>query len=455
MDLGFETIGNATLICHDGAPVLATDPWIAGSAYFGSWGLSHAIPDEQRASIRACRFVWISHGHPDHLSAESLAELRDRVILLPDAAGGRIARDLAAQGFKVRVLQDRAWTQLSPRIRVACVADCNQDAVLLVDLGGCLVADLNDASDRGWGRFVKRAIASRRVSFLLRLSGFGDADMINLYDEEGRFLAPPSQRRAPVGREIASLVREYGARYFVPFSSMHRYRRTDSAWANRYVTRLGDYPIGFDARGAELLPAFIRYDCLRDHAERIDPVENDEAPRDPADLGDRWDEALEPAEVERARRYFGSIAHLARAFDFIRLRVGGRDHTLSVGRGTRRGITFEAPRRSLMTAIDAEVFDDLLIGNFMKTTLHGGVSRGGLYPDFTPYVAKYADNGGARSEQELAAYFDAYRRRAPIDFLRYRVEQRSKDLVRSALPFQSPFYQLARRGYRSLREHLA
>ena len=38
MQLGFETIGNATLIAFDEGPVLATDPWISGSAYFGSWG---------------------------------------------------------------------------------------------------------------------------------------------------------------------------------------------------------------------------------------------------------------------------------------------------------------------------------------------------------------------------------------------------------------------------------
>lgn len=55
MELGFETIGNATLICHDRRPVLVTDPWIKGSAYFGSWGLSHQIPDEQMHSIERVR----------------------------------------------------------------------------------------------------------------------------------------------------------------------------------------------------------------------------------------------------------------------------------------------------------------------------------------------------------------------------------------------------------------
>src|SRR5258708_20275629 len=37
------------------------------SAYFGSWCLSHEIPAEQIQAINQCEFVWISHGHPDHL----------------------------------------------------------------------------------------------------------------------------------------------------------------------------------------------------------------------------------------------------------------------------------------------------------------------------------------------------------------------------------------------------
>ena len=38
VDLGFETIGNATCTVFDNSiPVLTTDPWIVGKPYFGSW----------------------------------------------------------------------------------------------------------------------------------------------------------------------------------------------------------------------------------------------------------------------------------------------------------------------------------------------------------------------------------------------------------------------------------
>ncbi len=64
-----------------------------------------------------------------------------------------------------------------------------------------------------------------------------------------------------------------------------------------------------------------------------------------------------------------------------------------------------------MTAIDEEIFDDLLIGNFIRTTLHGRWDIP-LGRSFTPFVTKYADNGRARCLEELQHYFAAYHRRS-------------------------------------------
>ena len=98
--LGFDTIGNATLIAYDGSPILATDPWITGPAYFGSWALSHVIPEEQRHSIENAQYIWFSHGHPDHLNPDSLSLFKRHQVLLPDHVGGRIATQLGDQGYR-------------------------------------------------------------------------------------------------------------------------------------------------------------------------------------------------------------------------------------------------------------------------------------------------------------------------------------------------------------------
>jgi hypothetical protein len=99
----------------------------------------------------------------------------------------------------------------------------------------------------------------------------------------------------------------------------------------------------------------------------------------------------------------------------------------------------------LRTTLDLEIFDDLLIGNFMKTTLHGRWPRDGLYPDFTPYVAKFADNGRAKTTDEVRAYLATYRKRAPIDYLMHRVKQGTRDRVRRTIDPESRTYQTAKR----------
>jgi hypothetical protein len=102
-----------------------------------------------------------------------------------------------------------------------------------------------------------------------------------------------------------------------------------------------------------------------------------------------------------------------------------------------------------MTAVRHEIFDDLLIGNFMKTTLHGGVRS--LYPDFTPYVAKYGDNGRAFSTSELGAYFAAYRSAMNLQAWVDHIKANSSRQLRIALSSNRALYLAARSVYRRLR----
>ncbi len=458
MDLGFETIGNATLIVHDRGPLLATDPWIAGSPYFGSWGPSHEIPGEQRAAILAAPFLWFSHGHPDHLNEDSLALLlaaraagasreATRTILLPDHVGGRVRRDLEALGATVRVLPDRRWVRLSERVRVLCLADDYQDAVLLVDLGGVLVADLNDASDRGWRGFVRRELRRFESSYLLALAGGGDTDMFHFFDESGAQVFPAAS--SPPGKKLASLARALEPRFVIPFSSMHRYQRTDSVWAARFTARIEDFPRGYDA-APTLLPAFVRVDAKSSAVAEIRPAPAPERLALPVEFGDRWEDLLEKDDVAKLGLYFRSVEHLRKVLRFVRFRVGGRDHTIDLGRRGDRGITFEVPRGSLMAAVEHRVFDDLLIGNFMKTTLHGAWPPTRLYPDFSPWVARLADQGGARRRSEVARYVEAYRRRAPLEHARRALLESLRLAAGQRLRPGSWEHRLGRRAFRWL-----
>ncbi len=414
MELGLETIGNACLIVHDKGPVLATDPWIEGPAYFGSWITSHEIPDEQYANIKAAEFLWISHGHPDHLSHESLGQLKDKKILLADHYGGRIARDLRNDGFDVTVMSDGQWMQLSERVRVLTIGDIQQDSTLLVDIDGRLIVNSNDASDLGAGPFVKSIIDTYDVSFLMCLTGYGDADMINFFDENGERIPAPALKQEPLLDGIESHLRNFGIRYYVPFSAQHNYQRSDSVWARSCATPLSAYEGQFQSDLHEMLPPFCRFDFVSDEATAIDPPARPDVVIPCEHFGDNWSDELDAEDRAKVEAYLQPITHLHSFLGYINFRVGGRDNRIVLNSEHALGITFEAPRASLMTSIEYRIFDDLMIGNYVKTTLHGPWPRQGtaaLYPDLIPFIGKYADNGGARTPTELKAYFDAYRAR--------------------------------------------
>lgn len=460
MNLGFDTIGSATIICYDRVPVLITDPWVTGSAFFGSWTLTHEVPAEQMEAIKAARYVWFSHGHPDHLNAESLVLFRENKILLPDHVGKRIYNELVENGYDVQVLKDRRWYHLSDNIRVLCIADYNQDAILLIDINGRLLVNLNDASDHGWGTFVRTVIRQYTTSFILALECTEDIDMFNLYNEDGSPIRPENAAENSLGRRAGLRLAHFGAQFFVPFSSMHRYQREDSIWANEYGAPISDYRVGPPSIIKNVLPPFIRYDCVTDHLAEIGPPESELEVFAPSVFGDDWNDLLENDEAGQVKQYLRSIEHLGTFLDFINVRVGGKDNVVEFAkRKIDRGLIFDVPRQSLMTAVRYSVFDDLLIGNFMKATFVGKWPHKRLYPDFTPYVAKYADNGGARTEKELKSYFNEFRERAPMQYFRgqmrlfhYQMEQRAIDRFRTFVPTDSKAYQLSRYLYRRIKK---
>ena len=408
--IGAKTIGHAILLVFDGGPLLATDPWLGGrGAFFGSWQLSHPVPPTELAELRSCRYVWISHGHPDHLCLDSLETLRHAEILLPAHRGRRVARELAARGFGVRELPDRRWVDLSPRVRICSIADFMQNAILLADVNGRLFVDLNDASDRGWGVGVREAVARFRRSFLLKLAPTGNLGVLNLRDEQGELqLGGHAPERA--GEELSAHADRYGVTHVVPFSSFHTCQRTDSAWANPYLVTPEVFARSFASKtGAELLSPFLEIDCERDAIREIAPPRAAERLLEPEAFGDRWSDELERDDVTALASYLERKEALRERVGFVTFRVGGKEHRLELNAALQSGVTIETPRQSLMTAVREQIFDDLLLGHFAKVTLHGLKNLG-----FLPVITRYADAGGVEKESDVDEYLADYRERTAV-----------------------------------------
>ena len=411
------TIGNATLIAYEeDRPIIAADPWFGedDDAYFGSWNLSHKFPNYLKEDVMASEFIWFSHGHPDHLNPNSLKKIKGKRILLPDHVGSRIASDLLDKDYLVDILPDRIWIQISDEIRIMCITTLSQDSILLIEVNKSLFINLNDAGSRGATSFIKNISKRYKHTYLLSLSGYGDADMINFYDREGNFVVPPAKNNVYVGEQLSLSAKSVGANIVIPFSSHHQYQRSDSIWAQEYVTPMHAYTKGLH-HDVTFIPAFVSIDCKTNKYEEINPEELEIQIKNPEDFGDNWSDELEKEDLSLIRNYFQEKEIVRKRLGFINFVVGGKPNIITLNKNLNKGIDFEVPRSSLMKSIKYQIFDDLLIGNFMKTTLH---NMNSLYSyDFNFLVTKYGDNGNAKTEKEVNEYLKEYKRRAGRQYI--------------------------------------
>jgi hypothetical protein len=426
----FETLGNATLqLLEHGRPVLATDPWLIGSCYFGSWALDHPLTEQQIANVAASDWIWISHGHPDHLHDPSLELLpKGKSILLPDHYHSEIAESLHAKGFAVRVLPYRSWIELRPGLRVMCLDNMNQDASLIIEFGDALLLNINDAPVSGETGFLRRLVAQHGndKTYLLALCSV-DADMFNFVDESGRsIIRPPEERKPPEIWRVGRLARRLGVKNFCCFSSQHVYCRSDSNWANAHRITWTDMRRHWAQPGIRLIEPFVTVDLT--HGEtRVNNASRQAGEEQVCGNtgSDDWSAQLNADEWQRVASFFRQFELLRKHVDYIDVSVGGESRRVQISNrvsATRfrplRGARFTVPKQSLMEVVAGGYFDDLLIGNFMKVSL----SHMRLYPYFTPLVAKLGGNAKVLTAQAHRKFLAHYFRRNPIGTALYMLD---------------------------------
>ncbi len=423
----FETLGNAMIqVFREGAPALVTDPWLVESAYFGSWGLERPLTERQMGNVAASPFVWFSHGHPDHFHPPSMVHLsRETVMLVPDHYDAEMARTLDEMGFKYQILPNKKWVTLAGGLRVLCVANENMDAILAIDAGGVLLLNKNDSPFCGEDSFFRGLVRGFARSYLLALCAY-DADMINTYDGNmRRLITDPAERKPGTVWSVARTAEYLGVSAYCVSSSQHVYTRPDSAWANEFRITWPDIQKLWTARDVQLIGPYSVVDLSSGAVTPADsPVEAPPETRIAATNGDDdWDARLSEAEwedVERFARQFETLRHWQ---DFVAFTVGGETRQFLIRSSAKGkpqdqliGVNFHVPRASLLDTVKYGYFDDLLIGNFMKTQLQNME----LYPHFSPLVAKLGGNAKVFTKAQLLRFRGHFLLQSPLAFMRFR-----------------------------------
>ena len=192
--------------------------------------------------------------------------------------------------------------------------------------------------------------------------------------------------------------------------------------------------IGYHSNRSEILPAFIRYDCVSDVSSRLDPADF------PAELlRILRTSAMSGATSSAGKRidgggYFGPSTTCTSSSPSLRCEWVVADHEVPlVGASPAAASPSRFRDHSLLKAIDCQIFDDLLIGNFMQTTLaRAGPSRS--LPQRDSLYREIRRQRSRPDERGTRPYFAEYRRRlGAMRYFRHMMERTARRTAQAHL----------------------
>jgi len=256
MDHEMTTLGHATLVLfEDGHPLIATDPWLIGSAYWRSWWLEKYPTDEEIDLVRRARWIYLTHSHPDHFHWPSLRRLGPHATLHPTFPRNPVPAFLRENGYAPQILEPWRWYALSPHVRIVGIPVPIDDSILVIDTPSTTVVNLNDSVPRPALLRHLRATLLRPGKPVVVLRSYSPASMGTAVFVNGERVPHKSKADyAAVARRSCEML---GATHFVPFASQAFYSRTDSRWANEFKVTYEDLAAHWTPASGELCPPFV------------------------------------------------------------------------------------------------------------------------------------------------------------------------------------------------------
>jgi hypothetical protein len=306
-----------------------------------------------------------------------------------------------------------------------CLDNWNQDAVLVIRAGDALLINLNDSPLFGEGGFLRGLVRRHpnAKTYLFALCAV-DADMINFVNaNDERVSGDPEERKPGAVWTVARLAEYLGVSTYCMSSSQHKYVRADSVWANPYRLGWTEVAKNWSRPEIKLVEPYVTIDLA---TGAIVPTAAPTSQSEVISPGDDWSERLSEDEWQAVERFFRRFETIRDKIDFVAVAVGGETRDFALNdrargkpRGQLRGFRFSVPRKSLMECVAYGYFDDLLIGNFMKTEL----INTSLYPNFSPLVAKIGGNAKVFTTAAYRQFWWRYFKRSPIVTTRYFLSQ--------------------------------
>jgi L-ascorbate metabolism protein UlaG (beta-lactamase superfamily) len=138
-------IGHACIAVEMAGKRILCDPWWLGPAYTGQW-YPYPIPQPDPGDSEHVDFLYISHGHEDHLHFPTLKAIsREATLVIPKFRDPAMRDFLRTLGFR-RIVEigHGQRRQLAPGIRATMYVE-KEDSILVLEGEGRTIVNANDA----------------------------------------------------------------------------------------------------------------------------------------------------------------------------------------------------------------------------------------------------------------------------------------------------------------------
>lgn len=227
-------VGHASVLLESRGVRILSDPWWEGPCFGTQWWV---YPRAAAATIgdAPLDYVYISHGHHDHLHLGTLRRLKVKKVLVSSTLD--IAPFLRQRGFEVWEIGPDQEVDLGNGVKARLMPTCNDDTILCVDDGEASCLNLNDAVHAAPGDVQDRVLAKLKALYpapTYVFCGYGIAShfpacyIIPGTDRE----ATAARRQAHFNRQWVKIMRPLGPRYAFPFAADVAFLDDDLIWAN-------------------------------------------------------------------------------------------------------------------------------------------------------------------------------------------------------------------------------
>lgn len=228
-------IGHASILAQSNGLSILSDPWWRGPCFGAQWW-PYPAPREELIANRKLDYVYISHGHHDHLHPGTLSTL-DKSAKVLVSARLDLAAGIRALGFEVIEVPDDEPVWLGPGVSCRIMETHSGDTLMALTDGREVLLNLNDSLHSASADVQKRFVGRLRdlhphIDYVF--CGYGIASHFpNCYVIPGKDReATTARRQRWFNREWVDIIHQLNPKYGFPFAADVVFLEEDLFWTN-------------------------------------------------------------------------------------------------------------------------------------------------------------------------------------------------------------------------------